>query len=243
MSDGQAGFGKLSRSEPLSRKVADMIMREITSGALKPGDRLPTEHELCGMFDVGRNVVREAIACLRADGLVTARQGLGAFVAEPELRQTIRLNVESLRDPSNLEALFELRAMIEIEAAGLAAARRTEEQLEALEAAYDRMSGTEKWAESGIDADLEFHRRLAEATGNPYIVTFLSFVSQHMRETIMEARRKHEMSEIVETTLAEHLVILDAVRASACDSAREAMRQHIMGAARRLKASAPSGRA
>ena len=122
---GKAGFGKVGRAEPLHKKVAAMISREIAAGRVQPGDRLPTEHELAQTFEVSRNVVREAIACLRSDGVVESRQGLGAFVVQPELRQAIRIDTDELQQSGNLRSLFELRAMLEVEAAGLAAEQGT----------------------------------------------------------------------------------------------------------------------
>jgi len=231
---GKARFGQLGRAEPLHKKVAALIMREIASGQFLPGDRLPSEHELAQAFDVSRNVVREAIACLRSDGIVVSRQGLGAFVVQPELRQTIRIDAEELRQGGNLRSLFELRALLEIEAAALAAERRDDAQLARIREALERMTGAEKWSDAGIDADLDFHRALAEATGNPYLVTFLTFLANQMRETIVRARATHGLEPVVEVTIAEHQKIYDALATADPDAARAAMRAHIAGGARRL---------
>ncbi len=231
---GKAGFGKVGRAEPLHKKVAAMISREIAAGRVQPGDRLPTEHELAQTFEVSRNVVREAIACLRSDGVVESRQGLGAFVVQPELRQAIRIDADELQQSDNLRSLFELRAMLEIEAAGLAAERGSKKQLAAVSDAWARMSGSEKWSDAGIDADLDFHRALAAATGNQYLVTFVTYLANQMRETIIAARRKHGLEPIVETTIAEHERICDALMARDAEAARQAMRAHIRGAAQRL---------
>lgn len=231
---GKPRFGKLGRAEPLHKKVAARISREIASGRLQPGDRLPTENELARTFEVSRNVVREAIACLRADGVVDSRQGLGAFVVQPELRQSIRIDTAELRRNDNLRSLFELRALLEIEAAGLAAERRDSARLARIKAVHDAMAGDDRWSEAGIDADLDFHRAIAEATGNGYLSTVLTYFSQQMRDTIISARSKHGPESIVAVTVEEHQRIYDAVAAGHADRARAAMRDHIRGAARRL---------
>ncbi len=231
---GKARFGKVGRAEPLHKKVAAMISREIAAGRFRPGDRLPTEHELAQTFEVSRNVVREAIACLRSDGVVDSRQGLGAFVVQPELRQAIRIDADELQQSDNLRSLFELRALLEIEAAALAAERCTKMQMTAISGALERMTGAEKWSEAGIDADLEFHRALAAATGNQYLVTFVTYLAHQMREAIVAARQRHGLEAIVEITIAEHQRVHDAIVAGDAEAAREAMRAHIRGAARRL---------
>ncbi|WP_421853640.1 FadR/GntR family transcriptional regulator [Oricola sp.] len=227
-------FGQLNRSEPLHLRVASRIAREIEGGSFKPGDKLPSEHELARVFDVSRNVIREAIACLRSDGVVDSRQGVGAFVTGPEHHQTIRIDSSLLAEADNLKGLFELRSILEIDAAGLAARRRDDAQLANIATALENMSGNEKWSEGGIDADLDFHRSVAIATGNAYIVKFLTFLAQQMRKSIVAARESNPLEDIVETTIDEHKRIYDAIAAGDPDAARSAMRAHISGAATRL---------
>jgi GntR family transcriptional repressor for pyruvate dehydrogenase complex len=115
--------------EALPHRVAALLRREIASGEISPGNRLPTEQQLAERFGVSRNVVREAIAQLRADGVVEARQGIGAFVLAPEQRSAIRIDGEALKNIENMEHLFELRRILETESAMLAATRRTDADL------------------------------------------------------------------------------------------------------------------
>lgn len=231
---GKPSFGQLGRDQPLHKKVATLISKEIVNGQFLPGDKLPSEHELAQIFEVSRNVVREAIACLRADGVVISRQGLGAFVVQPELRQAIRIDAEELQQSGNLRSLFELRSALEIEAAGLAAIRRTKPLLARIEQALGKMTGAEKMLDEGIDADLDFHRAVAEAAGNEYLVTFLTYLGHQMRETILTARENHGLETVVELTIAEHQRIFEALSAGDPDAARDAMRTHVKGAAKRL---------
>ncbi len=228
--------------EALPHRVAVLLSREIEQGDLNPGSRLPTEQQLSEKFGVSRNVVREAIAQLRADGMVEARQGVGAFVLGPEQRAAIRIDAEGLKAVGNMERLFELRCILEAEAAALAAERRTQGNLDAIKAALDRMSGEERWEEGSIDADLVFHREIALATGNGYIHTFISFVCEQIRRSIHYARLTNPLHDLVEVNVAEHVRIYEALVAGDADAAGAAMRTHIVGAAERVGVVLPRAR-
>jgi GntR family transcriptional repressor for pyruvate dehydrogenase complex len=220
--------------EALPHRVATLLSREIESGEVNPGSRLPTEQQLAEKFGVSRNVVREAIAQLRADGMIEARQGVGAFVLAPEQRTAIRIDREALKNDANMEHLFELRRILETESATLAAARRGQEHLDAIKEALDRMSGEERWEEGSIEADLAFHREIARATGNSYIHTFISFVCEQIRRSIHYARQTNPLHDLVEINVGEHVKIYEALVAGDADAAGEAMREHIIGAADRV---------
>jgi DNA-binding FadR family transcriptional regulator len=220
--------------ETLPHRVATFLGREIESGDLSPGTRLPTEQELSEKFGVSRNVVREAIAQLRADGMIEARQGIGAFVLAPEQRASIRIDGEALKEGQNMERLFELRCILEAESAALAAERRSQEHLDAIKAALDRMSGEERWEEGSIDADLVFHREIARATGNNYIHTFISFVCEQIRRSIHYARLTNPLHDLVEVNVGEHVRIYEALVAGDPAAAGAAMAAHIVGAAERV---------
>lgn len=220
--------------EALPHRVASYLSREIEGGDIIPGARLPTESQLADKFGVSRNVVREAIAQLRADGMVEARQGVGAFVMAPEQRTAIRIDREALKDQRNMEQLFELRSILETESATLAAARCTSDDLAAIKAALDRMGGEERWEDGSIEADLLFHRAIARATGNSYIHTFISFVCEQIRQSIHYARLTNPLHDLVEVNVAEHVLIYDALAAHDPQAAGDAMRRHIDGAASRV---------
>lgn len=228
--------------EALPHRVAALLSREIEHGDLNPGSRLPTEQQLSEKFGVSRNVVREAIAQLRADGLVEARQGVGAFVLGPEQRAAIRIDAEGLKAVGNMERLFELRCILEAEAAALAAERRGQDNLDAIKAALDRMSGEERWEEGSIDADLVFHREIALATGNGYIHTFISFVCEQIRRSIHYARLTNPLHDLVEVNVGEHVRIYEALVAGDAEAAGAAMRAHIVGAAGRVGVILPPAR-
>jgi len=220
--------------EALPHRVAQLLSREIDAGQVNPGSRLPTEQQLAERFGVSRNVVREAIAQLRADGIVEARQGVGAFVLAPEQRMAIRIDGNALKDAENMQQLFELRRLLESEAAALAASRRSQEHLDTIKAALDRMGGEERWEEGSIEADLAFHREIARSTGNSYIHTFISFVCEQIRRSIYYARMTNPLHDLVEVNVGEHVRIYEALVAGDPVAAGNAMAAHIVGAAERV---------
>src|SRR5271168_5441753 len=106
----------------LTREIAERIADEIATARLPPGAKLPTEQEMVAAMGVSRTVVREAVAALRAEGLVVTRQGVGAFVAAAP-RRPFRIEGGELHSLREVIEVLELRTGVEIEAAGLAAER------------------------------------------------------------------------------------------------------------------------
>lgn len=230
---GHLNIGEIRRSEHLPTRIASQLAAEISQARLRPGDKLPTEHVLAKTLGVSRSVIREAIAQLRNEGLVETRQGVGAFVSERSA-QLIRIKDDELSDPGSFRAMFQLRIPLEIEAAGLAALHHTDDDLARIDAALALMTGDEKWTESGIDADLAFHRAVAQSTQNSYFATFVGFIAERISLAIAAARSRAVLEEIVETTIAEHVVLRDAIASRDPLSARAAMRAHLSGAANRI---------
>lgn len=226
----------LGRTPQLPSRVAAAIATEIMEGRLPDGARLPTEQVLSAKFGVSRSVVREAIARLRSDGMVRSRQGVGAFVVRERDTATLRIDADLMSDRMVFRNVFELRAILEIRAAGLAARRGSPEQLDAVSEAMTRMRKASNWLVEGVPADLEFHRLVAAASGNAYMAMMVGFLSGQMRESIMFMRENQSdvAGAMVATNIAEHAAIHDAVIARNPDAAISAMRTHIMNAARRL---------
>ena len=122
--DQNTEMSRITRPLRLSEEVSGDLQRRIVSGELKPGDRLPTEKALGDAFGVSRAVVREAIARLKADGLIETRQGSGAFVVEAPKTINLRFWQGDGPELDELRDIFELRAMVECAVAALAAQRR-----------------------------------------------------------------------------------------------------------------------
>jgi GntR family transcriptional regulator, transcriptional repressor for pyruvate dehydrogenase complex len=219
--------------------VVERLAAEIGSGRLKPGARLPTEQEMMAALGVSRTVVREAVAALRAQGLVTTRQGLGAFVATDQQRRPFRIDPDGLQSLEAVIDLMELRMAVEIETAGLAAERATVRQLRAIAGALAAMDRAIASGESAVDEDYRFHRAIAEATGNTQFPRFLEYLGRFIipRQTVRVSGARGYLDAFQH----EHRAIYDAIRKHDSASARAAMRQHLLksrGRYRKLAAAA-----
>src|SRR5262245_58389630 len=138
----------LSPSRSLAHELVARLTADITSGNIRPGARLPTEQELIAATGVSRTVVREAVAALRAEGLVVTRQGVGAFVPE-NARRPFRVDFNLSSSMREVLEVMELRSAIEIEAAGLAAERASPAQVRTI---VDCLNSIERAIKRGEDA-------------------------------------------------------------------------------------------
>src|SRR5919204_5756960 len=127
----------IASEHKLSRRLFEQLAGEIRSGRLAPGERLPTEQALTRAARVSRTVVREAVAALRAEGLVVTRQGVGAFVSAEPQRAPFRIDPERMRTLADILNLMELRLGVEIESAGIAAERASRTQMKSISAALE----------------------------------------------------------------------------------------------------------
>src|SRR5262249_50613899 len=141
-----------------------------------PGSRLPPEHALTEAFGVSRATLREAVAALRREGLIEARQGSGTYVAATTTRRNFRIDATELRSLDDILRVVELRLGVEVEAASLAAERRSKADLNRMESLLDRMDAAIARGDSAVDFDFEFHRAIADATKNAHFRDFLDFL-------------------------------------------------------------------
>lgn len=225
---------KLSRPPRLSEGVCTELERRIRSGEYGPGEQLPTEKLLSESFGVSRAVIREAVSRLKADGLIESRQGSGAFVAARP--KSINFKVPAGSEPQmNLEHVFELRTLVEMTVAELAARRRTDEDLAVMRLQLDAMDEALRVDGDGSVADDEFHTAIAAATHNPLVQRFVGFLGQHFsdsRRLAWEGECRAMGSPA--TAQAEHHQLFDAIAAGAPAEARRVAHAHLRGAAARL---------
>jgi len=236
----------VTRAPRLTREIAERIADEIATARLAPGAKLPTEQEMVAAMGVSRTVVREAVAALRAQGLVVTRQGAGAFVAADADRRPFQLAFDGLPSIAEVLEVMELRASVEVEAAALAAERgsaaarrRVGAALEAIDAALDR-------GESAIDEDFAFHRAIAAATGNPQFGHILEYLGRFIipRQSIrVAAHRPEGRRAYLETFQREHAAIAAAIEERDVAAAREAMRQHLANSQARYRRLAAEAKA
>ncbi|MGG4605050.1 amidohydrolase family protein [Paenalcaligenes sp. Me131] len=217
----------------LSEDISRYLETEIAQGRLKPGDRIPTESQLTAMFEVSRNVVREAVARLKSDGLVESHQGLGAFVSERGLHNSFKIDHEELKTLSKLRQLYEMRLDLEVSAAGMAARRRTRSQLEAIQNAFLELREALHLNQELIEKSLAFKRAIAEATANEYFKNFILFLTAHIFEVAALERRVEHSSTLKRTLLQEYQAIFDAILLGDPDLARRATWQQVINSAER----------
>jgi DNA-binding FadR family transcriptional regulator len=237
----------LAATHKLSRGLFEQLAEQIRSGRLAPGARLPTEQALTRAARVSRTVVREAVAALRAEGLVVTRQGVGAFVSAEAQRAPFRIEPERMQSLADILNVMELRLGVEIESAGLAAERATRAQVRAIGAALEAIESAAASGKSAVDEDLGFHRAIAEATGNPEFARFLQFIGRHLipRRTVSGLpERMGGQQAYLALIQEEHRRIYAAIRDRAAAAAREAMRRHLTRSLeryRKLAAEQPAG--
>lgn len=220
----------LASEAKLSRQLFEQLAGEIRSGRLAPGARLPTEQALTRAARVSRTVVREAVAALRAEGLVITRQGVGAFVSAEPTSAPFRIEPERLQSLDEILNVMELRLGVEIESAGLAAERANKAQVRAISVAVDAMERAIEANGSAVDEDLAFHRAIAQATGNAEFPRFLQFIGRHLipRRTVTNLPERMGGHRVYLAMIQEeHRRIADAIAAGDPKAARDAMRRHL----------------
>jgi GntR family transcriptional repressor for pyruvate dehydrogenase complex len=223
-------------TERLSDRLAALLASQLDSGALKPGDRLPTEPQLAAAHGVSRTVVREAVHQLKSRGLLVSRQGSGVYVAPTGALRPLAFDPSVLESLASVVQIVEVRRALEGEIAALAAQRATRAQVAALKRSLRAIDDAVAAGADGVDQDLAFHRALAEATGNPQFTRVLGFLEQYLREAMRvtrgnEARRADFMDQVRQ----EHHAIVDAVAARDADTARRLATEHMRQAAQRLE--------
>ncbi len=224
------------KTKTLSQQIGDFLKREIRSGAFNPGDRLPPETELAKKYGVSRTVIREALATLKNDGLIASQQGRGIIVLESVSRQTFRVSdvFESI-SRSEVNHVYEVRAILESEAAALAAQRGEEEDVARIVSAFEAMERAVLRHEHGSEAHLAFNQAIAEASGNPALSSLLSFLYGQLKTFAKKIRLDTLQDPCrTDTVRSEHRGVVDAIRSGDPEAARKAARTHLKNASERV---------
>jgi GntR family transcriptional repressor for pyruvate dehydrogenase complex len=217
-------------SSNLAERVLSRLSADIRGGRLGPGARLPTEQELTSEMGVSRTVVREAVAALRADGMVVTRRGSGAYVADNPTASPFRIAAPQIGRLQDVLDVMELRLAVEVEAAALAAERANRKQVAAVRAALRGIDRALKQGDGAVSEDFAFHRAIAEATGNAQFPRFLAFLGSHVipRQTVrLSVDTPAERRVYLERIQQEHARIVDGIAAGDPAAARGAMRDHL----------------
>ena len=211
----------------LPKQVADKLLQMVTSGVLKPGERLPTEAQLGSSFGVSRNVLREAVASLRSRGVLETRRGIGTFVSDTALHASFAIDPDDLLEPAPLTQIYQLRLEVESGAAAIAATQRTDEQLARLEQALVRVNDSAPDWEEGAQSAVDFHLEIARATNNPYFEQLMAHLRGAIHKAVRTLRYSAGGTGRTAQIESEHRAIFEAIRERDADAARTAMRAHL----------------
>jgi GntR family transcriptional repressor for pyruvate dehydrogenase complex len=223
------------RDATLTTRVTELIENLIVEKRLKPGDQLPSVRDLAVQFGVSRTVVREAVGALVARSLLDVRHGSGTTVRSPSTQsvvQSMSLLLSIGQPDIDYSKVHELRRVLEIEIAGLAAARRTAADLQTLARIVGEMEGivgtgvlSDEQRENYIQNDLLFHSALAQATQNELFSVVLNSVINVMRQVrqkTLDVPGSHMHA------LNYHRAIFRQVEAADVTGARAAMQEHLI---------------
>jgi len=224
------------RRDSLSSIVAKDLGERIESGEFAIGDKLPIEAQLGETYNVSRTVVREAIAHLRSEGLVESRQGVGVFVSGQN-GMVLKISPEKAGELAEILEILELRLGVEVEAAGLAAQRRSDENLAKIMEIIETTADLDRFIENPRELDFSFHMAIAEATGNSYMPRFLSFIGPVIipRSQLIHASVPELTRDYLTKMNDEHRRIADAIARKDVLDAREGMRFHLVGSLERYR--------
>lgn len=233
----QAGRRALRGSGTLVEKVSASIRQAIVAGIHKTGDRLPSEARLTEEHGVSRTVVREAIAALRSEGLVEARQGAGVFVLEAATEPTLPFRSLDNAAISSVIEILELRTAVEVEAAGLAAVRRSPANEEAIFQAFRTLQRAIDTGQATTEADFALHLAIAQATNNPRFTEFLQMIGSNAipRIALQASDDAPATRAYMDRLQEEHAAIVTAIADGDEQAARDAMRRHLKGSQGRYR--------
>jgi DNA-binding FadR family transcriptional regulator len=234
------------RPRSLALDLVDAFSERMRDGRLPVGDKLPSEQALMAEFNVSRTVVREALSKLQASRQVVTRHGIGTFVAAPAAEDhAFRVAPEQFDTLRDVIALLELRAGVESEAAGLAAQRRSDDNLAAMRRALETLASGLAQGEDAVNADFQFHLEIARATQNPHFAQLMSALGSKVIPRVRlqdQAPPDPQRLEYLHRVQQEHESIFDAIAARDSEAARAAMRMHLVSSReRRRRASALTG--
>ncbi len=232
-----------TKAASLADDLVQRFEEQIESGDMPPGARFPTEKAITEDFGVSRTVVREAYSRLAARGLLVSRRGSGAYVPDGARYRAFQVTAEEVGEIDDVLKLLEMRMGFEVEMAGLAAERRTEQDLRRLVETLDAMEGSAD-VDASVDADAAFHAAIASATGNGYFLRFTQFLGVRLvpsRRLYLQGDDPVRHQRYAHTINRDHRAIYAAIEAGDAAAARRAARRHIEKSIARYRALKESG--
>jgi GntR family transcriptional regulator, transcriptional repressor for pyruvate dehydrogenase complex len=238
MMEIQTEFTRVPRTS-LSDHIIEQMTDLISRGALKTGERIPSEKDLCQQFGVGRTSVREALRSLSAMGILETRVGEGTFVAKDGGRAMERsFHWGLLMNPKTVEDLVETRLMLESQTAFLAAARAKPEDLDHAQEAIRKMEASLADPQQYLEHDLQFHMIIARATQNSILQHLLNTTRGYLQAWIAKTLSGVSgdiSAKRARLSITQHKRVVRALRTKDSDGARQAMMEHILSSSADLK--------
>lgn len=222
----------------LAETLVDRFAQRMRDGVLLRGEKLPSEALIMAAEGVSRTVVRDALSRLQAAGLVETRHGVGTFILDMPAPEGFSVGPATIATLSDVLNLLEFRLSVEVETAGMAAARRTPEALQELKLAFDALLEGPQKSGTTINADFQFHLKIAKASGNAYLIDIM----KHLGTKLIPRTRMNsaytgqsDRAAYLQGINAEHRQIYDAIVQGNVDAARAAMYLHLNSSRVRLR--------
>ena len=224
----------------LPEQVADALAADIRTGRLAAGDKLPAQAVLASQFLVSRTVVREAVSRLKSLGLVDSRQGSGVFVNELGF-SPLNFDARLAASRQAVVQIVEVRRALEAEVAGLAAQRRSQTDILRIRQSITLLDKAVLAGGEGVDEDVQYHRAIAEAARNPFLMGTLDYLRQFLRGATRVTRANEARREDFALQVRnEHELIVCAIEAGDAPAARQAAALHMNNAIRRIEQAGPA---
>lgn len=233
-------FKPLTPGVHLSGQVADQLAAEIRAGRWVEGDKLPTEAALVAQFAVSRTVIREAVSRLKSLELVDSRQGSGVYVRSAGFTP---LNFEAKYAASKqaVVQMVEVRRALEAEVAALAAQRRTTTGIKKIQQAVAAIDKAVLQGGDGVNEDVKFHRAIADAARNPFLIGTLEYLGQFLQQATRVTRANEaRRTDFARQVSDEHELIVRAIVAGDATAARKAATRHMNNAIGRIEQADPA---
>jgi len=212
------------KKRSIADQICDQLRAKIISGELQPGDKLPTESELCQLYQVSRTSVRQALANLSTLDLIEAKVGGGTFVKKADGSQVMdKLFFYTFLDEKSLAEIMEFRDLMEPPVTRLACKKARNEDIEKLNHIYRCMEETQNNSEEFAKLDLQFHATIAEISRNPYVIK----IYEAMNEILLNAFSKIVLSYQDEENWKYHQQIIEAFQRGDSELAGSIMQQHM----------------
>ncbi|KAA3616913.1 MAG: FadR family transcriptional regulator [Calditrichaeota bacterium] len=222
-------FTKIGNPLSLSKQIARDIEKSILEKKFIPGQKLPTEMELCDMFDVSRTALREAIKMLSSRGLITVKKGSGIFVEDysaTNVTKPMQLFLELNLDKEYLKHIIEVRKLLEPQIVRLAAVKKNDRDIAEMEKILQDLNDCPKdnFEKEGM-LDRNFHLALAKAAGNPMVPMILEPIFQLMPKIKMLIYSKVENAKKAAELYHEKIFV--CIKKGDADGAAQAMKEHL----------------